>query len=78
MCQYMVGISIGLILGPLLFNIFINDIFIIIEETNICNFADDNSIYACDTTLSKILKRLEHDIKNVLYWFEINSLKCKS
>ena len=31
------------ILGPLLFNIFINDIFIIVEQSDICNFADDNT-----------------------------------
>ena len=33
----------GSILGPLLFNIFINDIFMIIEQSDICNFADDNT-----------------------------------
>ena len=30
-------------LGPLLFNIFINDIFMIIEQSDIWNFADDNT-----------------------------------
>ena len=34
-------------LGPLLFNLFINDLFLFIERTNICNFADDNTIYSC-------------------------------
>ena len=29
----------------LLFNIIINDIFMIIEQSDICNFADDNALY---------------------------------
>ena len=30
------------ILWPILFNIFINDMFFIVQETAICNFANDN------------------------------------
>ena len=36
----------GSILGPLLFNIFINGIFMIIEQSDICNFADDTTLYS--------------------------------
>ena len=37
-----------LILGPLLFNIFITDIFFFIEKSEICNFANDNTLYSSD------------------------------
>ena len=40
------GIPRGSILGLNLFNMFINDIFMIIEQSAICNFADDNTLYS--------------------------------
>ena len=40
------GISQGSILNCIL-NIFINDLFFVIGKSNICNFADDNTLYSC-------------------------------
>ena len=70
------GIPQGSILGSLLFNIFINDIFLVVEKSDICNFADDNTLYSHGSNLPLILNNLEHDMRNLLYWFKINSLKA--
>ena len=56
-------------------NIFINDLFLFIEKTNICNFADDNTIYNCNNNLQTVLKNLKHMI-NVSKWFKVNSMKA--
>ena len=68
------GVPQGSILGPIIFNIFINDIFLYITETDICNYADDNSLYACDSSLEMTLVRLQNDLIQVMNWFDINSL----
>ena len=70
------GIPQGSILGSLLFNIFINDIFLAIEESDIFNFADDNTLYSHGSNLPLILSNLEHDMRHLLYWFKINSLRA--
>ena len=70
------GILQGPILGPLLFNIVINDLFFVIEKSDICNFADDNTLYSCGANLKTVLGNLEHDASKLLYWFKINSMKA--
>ena len=62
----------GSVLGPLLFNIFINDMFYITELTDVCNFADDTTFHVCDSSLEDLLNRLEHD---AIGWFDYNYMK---
>ena len=69
------GVPQGSILGPLFFNLFINDLFLFIERINIFNFADDNTIYSCNINLQTVLKDLKYDMKNILKWFKVNSMK---
>ena len=64
------GISQRSILESLLFIIFINDIFLFTEKSDICKFADNNTLFSYGDNLSVILKSLEHNMKILLRWFK--------
>ena len=68
------GVPQGSILGPLLFNIYINDLLLCIEKSRICNFADDNTLYASGANIGDVATCLKVDIENVLKWFDWNQM----
>ena len=64
----------GSLLGPLLFNIFINDLFLFIRKSEVRNFVDDNTLYSVGK--NNVISDLKTDLVGVMEWFKINSLKA--
>ena len=59
----------GSVLGPLLFNICINDLLLFLDNTDICNYADDTTLFACDIDTDNVVAGLELDSAHAIKWF---------
>ena len=68
----------GSILGPLLFNIFLCDLFLFLNDIPVANYADDNTPYCKGKGLkvSDVLIKLENAAETLLQWFKDNRMKA--
>ena len=66
----------GSILGPLLFNIFVNDFYFCVAKTQINTYADDSQLHFSHECPLTIEAAINDDLKDSLFWFSDNPLKA--
>ena len=71
-----VGVPQGSILGPLLFNIFLCDMFLFCNDIDFASYADDNTPYCIGKTPEEVISQLEKSSKSIFEWFENNGMKA--
>ena len=66
------------ILGPLLFNLFLCNLFLFVEEVDIMSYADYNTPYMCSENVDVTLEKLEEVGKVLFEWFSNNFLTANA
>ena len=63
------------ILGPLIFNIFMNDLAYVIKQSKLSAYADDTQIPYADKDPAEVEEVINTDLAKVNQWYEENRMQ---
>ena len=74
--EILFGVAQVSILGPLLFNIFVSNLFSVLSDVEFASYADDNTPYVVKNNIRSIIKSLKNTGVELFEWFSDNQMKA--
>ena len=76
--EILFGVPQGSILGTILFNIFLSDFFLVVQNVDFKSYADDNTIYDAGDNIDEVIFSLQESYKKLFKWFADNQMKTNA